>query len=102
MNPRLHELEKLEENWDSYGASKIGKAALETTQKFLDLFDSLGFPEPYPIPSPDGGIDLEWHSGGTEVSFDISKEGELVSAFIFDGITNYEIPTITMIPIKAQ
>jgi hypothetical protein len=67
----LDELRRLPENWDSYGAPKIDKAAAIGAIRLLAENNFQG-PSPYVIPTSHGGIQLEWQDarGGVEIVVD--------------------------------
>ena len=68
---QLERLQKLEENWDSYGAQPVSGVALNVS---VDLLKHFGprFEPPRIAPLPNGGLQLEWESPDYEVSVEIS------------------------------
>jgi hypothetical protein len=67
---RLAALEKLEENWSSYGSKQIKRRALVDTLKFLTALDDTA-PIPSIVPTFSGGIQIEWNyaENGIEVEW---------------------------------
>jgi hypothetical protein len=80
----LEELRRLPENWDSYGASRIDKTALIGAIRLL-IDNNFQGPAPYVIPTPHGGIQLEWQDthGGVEIVID--RDGSLSILIDRDG-----------------
>ena len=65
------------ENWNGYGESAITAQAVEHTVSLLTKVAMDG-PEPAVVPMSDGGIQIEWHYGGTEIEIEVPPgEGEL-------------------------
>lgn len=81
IEQRLRHLASLQTNWDSYGASPVGRVALGKTRKLLLYLYSLNLPSlpaAFIAPDPEGGIGIEWDFGlGREVLLTISAEGQL-------------------------
>ena len=55
------ELLELEPNWDSYGGSPVGQSVAVFVVDFLQQVMPDEASLPSVVPSPDGGISLEWH-----------------------------------------
>lgn len=55
----LDRLADLKANWDSYGAPALSSAALKVARTMLDA--------PQVVPTPGGGIQLEWHQDGLDI-----------------------------------
>lgn len=63
----------LEDDWDSYGAPPIDKAAIERALKVVAAAESGGIPAPYAFPTTRGGVSLEW----CDAEVEIAASGEL-------------------------
>ena len=79
---KLMQLTKLGADWDSYGAKPITPTAIDVAQRVVkrgvDRFGQLVFEQALPyavVPSPDGGVQLEWLSGDREFDLDIAPDG---------------------------
>lgn len=55
----LDRLAELKPGWDSYGAPALSLAALKVARVMLDA--------PQVVPTPGGGIQLEWHQDGLDI-----------------------------------
>lgn len=64
---QIAELRKLEDNWDSYGASPISEKAIETAS-YLAI-----------VPVCNGGIQIELHAGEAEIEIEIDEGGRVTS-----------------------
>lgn len=61
--------QSLSENWDSYGGLPLSNNHARTAWRFLEEAMSDGLPLPDFIPLADGGLQLEWDSGESQLSF---------------------------------
>lgn len=67
-------LRELKENWDGDGAPVITEEAIEMATRILKILRE----EPgQSTPLNNGGIQLEWHSGGVDLEIAITPEGTL-------------------------
>lgn len=66
----LDRLSALEPGWDSYKGKPITKAALDAARAILST-------PGYPVPTSDGGIQIEWHCGGVDLENSIHPDGTL-------------------------
>lgn len=79
---RAHELEQLEDGWDSYGARKPDRAIIEFALSFLRdalsvLLDyDLTPPVPLLVATPLGGVQLEWTVDDRELELEIPRCGQ--------------------------
>ena len=75
--------QRLEPNWDSYGAVKPPAGAIARSfvllwnlnEHFINVGESL--PEPFVAPVPDGRIQFEWDAGNIEFEVTIDEQGEM-------------------------
>lgn len=73
---RVRSFAKLEENWDSYGASPISAEASIKALETLDRLEVIGFPPPYVYPTTWGGVTIEFQHPLDEL--DITEKGEII------------------------
>jgi hypothetical protein len=81
---RLEQLLTLEPGWDSYGGRPIAR---ETASRVVGLLRSLArahSPEPYLVPLSSGGMHLEWHAHGIELSLEVEPEADEITLFYSD------------------
>lgn len=55
------EIQKLSENWDSYGGKPINQDLIKQSLSVLAQVMRANFPAPAVVPLGDGGIQIEWH-----------------------------------------
>lgn len=61
------------ENWNGYGERAItGHAVLRTVSLLTKV--AMDGPEPAVVPMSDGGIQIEWHYGGTEIEIEVPPD----------------------------
>lgn len=65
----------LPDGWDSYGALSPNAVAVAATASLLDWCSSLGISDPSAVPTPQGGIQLEWHEGGKDLELHCRPDG---------------------------
>lgn len=67
---RLGNLTRLSENWDSYGAKPVQRwSMLEAVRVLIDLMES-DTPIPSIVPTPEGHVQLEWHTNGIDLEIE--------------------------------
>lgn len=64
----------LEEDWDGYGAQRIDERAVKRAVAVLNAVCPAG-PEPWTVPTSDGGVQLEWACNGIEIEIEILPAG---------------------------
>jgi len=65
-------LQKLPENWDSYGALRIDdQAAVIACYLIRKAAKRANIPEPTVVPTSIGGIQLEWHTSGIDFELEV-------------------------------
>jgi hypothetical protein len=82
----VEELSALDENWDGFGAIRVSASAAMSVVNFLFR---IAYPElaaPEVVPSPDGGIQVEWHTNG--VDFEAIFEPEQQPRALVEDLTN--------------
>jgi hypothetical protein len=68
----LSELGALPENWNSYGARRIGIHAVAGVAKLLSLIMTDTTPLPAFVPTQAGGIQIEWHERGIDLEIEVA------------------------------
>ena len=58
---RLVDVQRLPENWDSYGSHPIKAELIKNALGVLGATMSQNIPAPAVVPLADGGLQLEWH-----------------------------------------
>jgi hypothetical protein len=78
----------LDADWDSYGAYRIDRGAAERVDALLQIMAN----PPLVVPTPGGGVCLEWHLGPNELSIEIPSTvtDERPVVFCHDDITGDE------------
>ena len=77
FHPTLDQLAKflsLGDDWDGYGAQATHESAVKRAVAVLDAVCPEG-PEPWVVPTSDGGVQLEWASSGLEIEIEILPTG---------------------------
>ena len=74
---RLTHLSKLQQNWDSYGASPVSTQAITFAIQVMNEIMAERTPLPTIVPTADGGVQLEWHLAGIDLEVEVSSEGIL-------------------------
>lgn len=77
FHPTLSQLESflsLREDWDGYGAQPIHESAVKRAVAVLNAVCPAG-PEPWTVPTSDGGVQIEWAHEGLEVEIEILPTG---------------------------
>jgi hypothetical protein len=81
----FEQLRQLPKNWDSYGAPRISKEAIEKGKSILTVMTSIGFPERFFVaPAPDGGIQIEWNLPRKELILEIPRTGKPVRYLLIE------------------
>lgn len=69
------------ENWNGYGENAItGQAVARTVRLLMEV--AMDGPEPAVVPMSDGGIQIEWHYGGTEIEIEVPSDDRESSAYV--------------------
>jgi hypothetical protein len=82
---RVVELLDLPPNWDSYGASRVQKTAVEHALVFLVALQWQG-PPPRVSPTTSGGVLLAWSDGDDGVEIWIDPDETVVVVFDVGGV----------------
>ena len=62
-------------NWDSYGARRVDLKAVASAGLALCLVMRSDTTPPTVVPTPEGGVQLEWHAQGIDLEIDFSPTG---------------------------
>jgi hypothetical protein len=68
-------------NWDGYGARAVEPATAQRALRVLLDAVPPTAPVPYVVPSPAGGVQIEWHEPGGDVEIEFKVDGT-ASVFI--------------------
>jgi hypothetical protein len=89
ISPLVEQLEAilgLPEGWNSYGAARIdGKTAVRAVRLLLKVA-GLTTPAPSVVPTPSGGVQLEWHERDIDLEVELTPQGQ-VSMHYADDLT---------------
>lgn len=67
---RLQALRTLRRDWNTYGSGPIGKETIDAVFAFMSRSLSPHTPPPAIVPTPGGGIQLEWHQNGIDLEIE--------------------------------
>lgn len=67
IKARLNHLGQLRPGWDSYKAQAISHSARAATLQLLQEIAGRNTPQPILVPTPDGSIQIEWHTRGLDL-----------------------------------
>ena len=82
LTDRLLDLSRLPVGWDGDRGSPVDSEIVGITHDLLRFLCDAGMPEPVVVPTPTGGLQIEWHDTATEVDLEISAQ-EPASVFIW-------------------
>lgn len=82
---KVAELMLLPDDWDSYGSRSIQQAAVNQTNKLLDVFSELEMPQPFIVPVPGGGLQFEFQKDKRELEIEILPDGSLEYFLLTEG-----------------
>ena len=67
---RIAELAQLGENWDSYGARPVQNWSALAAARVLSYLVEYDSPAPSIVPTPDGHVQVEWHTNGIDLEIE--------------------------------
>lgn len=73
----IAQLERLEENWDSYGSRPIQPAAVNGAIRFIFAIPAKLVPAPHISPIPGGGIGFHWRMAGRDLEIEVTPSGTI-------------------------
>jgi hypothetical protein len=99
---RINECAALPPDWDSYGANTPTTSAVDTARQVLAAVRATAAIDPgmrylNTVPTPDGGIQFEWHVNGWSVEIEVTPTGS-VQTWAYDHNGN----TFTYPPEDAE
>lgn len=78
---RLEQYRSYGENWNGYGEKAITvEAVLYTVSLLVEV--AMDGPEPAVVPMSDGGIQVEWYYGETEIEIEVPPIGSELSLYL--------------------
>ncbi len=78
---KLIDLEDLEDNWDSEGATPIDIDCIRTAIKLLAQITQNNTPEPYIFPTLQGGVQIEWSTKKVELEIEVINISTILVLF---------------------
>lgn len=78
---QLADISSLSDDWDSYGARTISPSRIAQACILVQSIADERAPPPSLIPTPEGSIQLEWHSHGVELEVLLMSEADLGVSF---------------------
>ena len=96
---RLESLARLSEDWDSYGASRVESSRIQQAYNLLQSTMDEDTPAPILVPTPEGSIQMEWHTLGIELEVSLLSDTDLDVCFEdlsgterpFDAVLSYDV-----------
>ena len=86
MRERLQLLQSLPENWNGYGELPITRGAVAQTAELLAALGPIRS-APDIVPTPDGGVQIEWSGGECDLEVEVQAVGRVSASFVGeDGI----------------
>lgn len=86
---RLSSVVNLEHHWDGVNGVPVAQDALKSALEVLADTMSPDSVAPNVVPTPDGGLQLEWHCAGVDLEVYIESDGR-VSAWCREGSREWE------------
>jgi len=68
-------------NWDSYNARPVEKKVFIRAQAMLTSALPDNAPAPSVVPTPTGGLMLEWHRRGLDLEIEVTDDGRTIVAY---------------------
>lgn len=107
---RIGKFSNLSYNWDSYGAHQIKRDCIERATNFLlEVIEcmqelSLDTPAPFAVPTPEGGIQLEWQNLNKYLEIIIKKDSSDMEFFASDESPEgeFELEGVLISQIEAE
>jgi hypothetical protein len=100
---KLNELLGLEPNWDGRGAPRVGKGSVAMAIEVVDKVLWAEVP-PQIVPTPVGGLQLEWHHNEIDIEIEIDPLGLTAEAYVLDNKTDEDEfgPALALVPVIYQ
>jgi hypothetical protein len=74
---RISELARLQEGWDSYGATRVTNAAISQARFLLSNLDVEDLPRPHIAALSDGGVGFHWRIADRDLEIEIEPNGAM-------------------------
>ena len=84
VKTRLKDLVRLPVDWDTYGGIPADPRVAGFAEELIEWFAVDGVPPPDVFASGDGGVQLEWHIRGVDVTLALSASDEQSSIYYHD------------------
>ena len=78
---RLEHLLSLPANWDSFGAQAVEVRKVAHALRFLSEVMTDETPSPEIVPTPDGGLQFEWHKGRIDLEVEVVSATRIMAGF---------------------
>ena len=78
---KLAHLLDLPEGWDSYGARAVDPRCALAAIRVLAGVMCPGTPAPSIVPTPAGGVQLEWHINGVDLEIEIETPSRVIADY---------------------
>lgn len=90
---KLNALLTLPQNWNSYGSLPIEPATIRRAFQFMVQALPSQAPAPAIVPTPSGGIQLEWHQDGIDLEIELLPSRIECSAGDQNGVVEFPLRT---------
>ena len=103
MRERLQLLQSLPENWNGYGELPITRGAVARTAELLAALEPM-HSTPDIVPTPDGGVQIEWSGGDCDLEVEVQAVGSISASFVGeDGIEReFEVPVDDLSELRTR
>jgi hypothetical protein len=72
---------ELHEGWNSYRAHAISRDAIIKASEILNAVMLMNTPAPSVLPTPPGGVQLEWHERGIDLEVEVTPRLQVLMVF---------------------
>ncbi len=90
VREQLERLTELPYDWDSYGGVPVDASLAEAARRFVAAVIQLGVAPPLILPTPSGGIAMEWHRQSRELIIEAVLSRRRFEAYFCDEETGQE------------
>lgn len=90
---QMEELLTFDANWDSYGAEPVSLRAVADAIEVIAIMAGLTsarIPPPVVVPTPAGGIQLEWHQNQIDLEIEVNPARN-TRVFVADAVSQEEL-----------
>lgn len=96
IDHQLAPLRNLPYDWDSYGGRPLDRRVAEIARRFLTWIAIEGRPAPFIVPTPTGGLSVEWRRGNRELILEFAGVAPASSVSVYfaddDAGSEWEMP----------